>query len=357
MTSDTWERAKPIVAAGIVLIVFALLCMLAFQIRQVLIVLFLGVILGVTLNPFTEFMLKYHVPRVVAILTVYGLVAMLLALVFTYGALQIAEQDFSGEIDEIRQDYEDFRAGTSLPSSQEVEDALISAGRGVLGGLPGQVFTIASAIVGVATILFTGILFSVTQDRMREIVLAFFPPGRRDEVTRILHRYAVGLRGFARGELLAMVTIGIVTFIGLSLIGVRMAALLAFFAFLMELLPLIGPWIAVIPALIVAFTQGTLVAFQVGLLYLGIQIFENYVVTPMVHSRESEVPALLIFVAITVGGALLGLLGALIALPIAVLARITYIEVVKPWNESRFGEDPNASSLLTDTEGEAAELS
>ena len=54
-----------------------------------------------------------------------------------------------------------------------------------------------------------------------------------------------------------MTTIGIVTFIGLSLIGVRLAAVLAFFAFLMELLPLIGPWIAVIPALIIALTQGT----------------------------------------------------------------------------------------------------
>lgn len=352
MDTQTWDRAKPMVVTGIVLIVFALLCLLAFQIRQVLLLLFLGVILGVTLNPFTDLMQRYHVPRVVAILVVYGLVAAVLAGVITYAAFQIAEQDFGAEVDEIRQDYEDLREGTFLPPSREVEDWLREVGRGVVGGLPGQVFTALSAVVGVATILFTAILFSTTQDRLREVALSFFHPDKRERVGELLRQYAIGLRGFARGELLAMTTIGVVTFIGLSIIGVRMAAILALIAFVMELLPLIGPWIAAVPALIVALTQGTFVAVQVGVLYLCIQIFENYIVTPLVHSRESEVPSLLIFAAITIGGTLMGVLGALIALPIAVILRITYIEVVKPWNQRRHGEAVEPGQPAADASSE-----
>lgn len=350
MTSDVWERARPIVLAGIVLISFTALGLLAFQLRDVLLVLFLGIVLGVTLNPFTEFMRRFRVPRVGAILVVYGLVALLLVGVGIYAGLQIADQDYGAELDEIRRDYEDLRAGTDLPTAQEVEDALIDVGERVLSGLAGQVFSFISAIVGLVSILFTAILFSTTQDRLRDVTLSFFPPDLRDNVDQLLHKYAVGLRGFARGELIAMVTIGAVTFIGLSLLGVRLAAVLAFFAFLMELLPIIGPWIAFIPALVISLTQGPWMAVQVSILYLGIQMFENYVVTPLVHSRETEVPALLIFVAITVGGAMMGILGALIALPVAVILRITYIEVIKPWNQKRYNEVPEETSVVTSDE-------
>jgi len=334
--SEDWRAAKPIVLAGLALLGILFLALLALEIRQLLLTLFLGVILGVTLNPFTDAMAKLRVPRVAAILVVYGFTAAILAGVITYAAFEIANQDFSGDIDALREDYDDLREDSFLPTSAELEESLGEAARRAVGGIAGRVFTFLSAIAGFATILFTAVLFAITQDRLRDITLSFFHPRHRDRVCDLLTKYAVGLRSFARGELVAMTTIGVVTFVGLSLLEVRLAAVLAFIAFVMELIPMIGFWVAAIPAVIVGFTQGPWVAVQVALLYIAIQMFENYVVTPMVHARESEVPALLIFVSITVGGALMGILGALVALSVAVIIRITYLELIKPWNEQRF---------------------
>ena len=359
MTAEDWKAAKPLVLTGLVLLAVVFLALLTLKVIQLLAVFFLGIVLGVTLNPVTDAMAKLHVPRVVAILIVYGVTAALIALIFVYAAFEIANENFADDLDVLRDDYDDLRQDTPLPTSNELEDGLAEAARGAVGGIAGRVLTFLSAIAGFATILFTAILFSITQERLRDLVLSFLHPNHRDRASDLLKRYAVGLRGFARGELVAMTTIGVITFIGLSILDVRLAVLLAFIAFTMELIPMIGFWIAAIPAIIIAFTQGTFVALQVGLLYAAIQLFENYVVTPMVHSRESEVPALLIFVSLTIGGSLLGILGALVALPVAVLLRITYLELIKPWNEQRFAvgvTPPKVSFRLEDRRDSGAVL-
>jgi predicted PurR-regulated permease PerM len=338
MTAEDWNRARPIIAAGLVLLGVVILALAALQIRQVLAVLFLGLILGITLNPFVEVMARRKVPRVAAILLVYLAVAAVLAAIVAYAVFEASNEDFAGNIDRVREDYDSLQEGTFLPSSDEIERGLRDASKGALGGLGGQLLTVASAFAGIVTIMFVAILFSVTQDRLREVVLSFVPPGGRGRAGDLMDKFAVDLRGYARGEITAMTLIGVVTFVGLSIIGVPLAVPLAFIAFLFELLPMIGPWLALIPALAIGFTQGMWTGILVLVLYLGIQAFESYVVTPLVHGRASDVPALLLFVAVAIGGALMGILGALIALPLAVLLHTTYFEVVQPWNERRFGE-------------------
>jgi predicted PurR-regulated permease PerM len=173
---------------------------------------------------------------------------------------------------------------------------------------------------------------------MRVIALSFASPHQRPDFEAVLDKVAVGLRGFMRGEAIAMVIIGVVTYIGLTIIGIRLPLLLAFLAFLLEVLPLLGPWLAFFPALAIAATHGVWAMVAVSLLYLGIQAFENYIVTPMVHARESQMPAMLIFTALLIGGGLMGLMGALIALPAAVILHILFFEVLMPWNDRRLGK-------------------
>ena len=355
MKSRDWDNARPIILAGTIVLAFLFLSLALFQIRQVLAVLFVGVILGVTLNPFVDAMARFRMPRIVAILTVYLAVAILLALVTAYGVYEFSRADLAGDIERVRADYDGMSEGTVLPTSDELESSLRSAGQNLLGGLAGQVFTVASVIGGIATILFTAILFSITQNRTREVFLSFVHPTHRERTGEMLWKYARGLRGYARGEIIAMTTIGLITFAGLSLLNVPLAVPLAFIAFLLELLPMIGPWIALIPAVIVGFTQGPWTGLGVLALYLAIQAFESYVLTPMVHSRESEVPAFLIFVSVVIGGALMGVLGALVALPIAIILHITYFELVKPWNRRRFGEPVDVNGAHTEVNAERGE--
>ena len=153
MKSRDWDNARPIILAGTIVLAFLFLSLALFQIRQVLAVLFVGVILGVTLNPFVDAMARFRVPRIVAILTVYLAVAILLALVTAYGVYEFSRADLAGDIERVRADYDGMSEGTVLPTSDELESSLRSAGQNLLGGLAGQVFTVASVIGGIATIL------------------------------------------------------------------------------------------------------------------------------------------------------------------------------------------------------------
>jgi predicted PurR-regulated permease PerM len=339
MDSETWRATRPIALAGLLLLGTLLALLIILQLRQLLAVIFLGFVLGITLNPFVEFMSRYRVPRVAAILFIYLVTALLLAGFMTYAAYEISTTDFETELDDLRADYDELREGTPLPRSQRVEEGIQDAGSRVLNGVAGQVPAIVSAFGAMATVLFTAVMFSITQARMRDVGLSFIRPEHRPRAEQYLSRLAIGIRGYVRGEAISMLVIGVVTYIGLMLLGIKLAAVLAFIAFIFELLPMIGPWIAFIPALAVSLTDGFWAAVQVTLLYAGIQAFESYVVLPLVHGRHSEMPALLIFVAVAIGGVLMGVLGALIALPLAVILYITYFEFVQPWNERRFHED------------------
>jgi predicted PurR-regulated permease PerM len=338
MDSATWREARPLVLAGTILLVILFLGLVALQIRQVLGVLFLGVVVGVALNPIVDAGRKLHVPRVLAVLLVYLTIGFLLSVFIYFTAREIGSVSFTTELDELRADYDELQAGTALPQRQELEDTIERLAGNAAGGLLTQALTVTQAIFSLFTILFTALLFTVTQERMRAIAVSFVNPAQRPDVESVLDKLAVGLRGFMRGEAIAMLIIGVVTYVGLTAIGIRLPLLLAFLAFLFEVLPLIGPWLAFFPALAIAATHGVWAMVAVSLLYLGIQSFENYIVTPLVHARESQMPALLIFVALLIGGGLMGLMGALIALPAAVVLHILFFEAVVPWNEKRLGK-------------------
>jgi predicted PurR-regulated permease PerM len=135
-----------------------------------------------------------------------------------------------------------------------------------------------------------------------------------------------------------MFVVGMLTYVGLTIIGVRFPLILAAIAFLFELVPNVGPWAAYLPALTVALTDGWTTAIKVSALYLAIQALENYLIVPVIHGREAEMPALLIIIAILVGGALMGILGALIALPVALVLHTLFFDVLVPWRQRKIEE-------------------
>ena len=339
MRDETWQEARALALAGLAILGVVLLLLLAIQLRQILAILFLGVVLGVSLNPIVSVLGRAKLPEVAAVLLVYFVLAMLFAAFVWYAAREVASESLDLQLEQIRGEYETFQRGTSLPTSDDIESGLGKAASGAASGAIGKAFSFVSGVLYFFTVLFTALLFSVTQDRMRALLLSFLNPGARSEFERVLHVLAHRLRRFMVGELIAMVAIGITTYVGLLIIGIKFPLILGFLAFLTEVLPLIGPWIAFIPAFAIALTQGLWSAIAVVLLFLLIQGFENYVVTPVVHGHESQMPALLILVALLCGGTLMGVLGALIALPLAVIAHTLFFEVVIPWNERRLAGD------------------
>lgn len=333
---ETWNAARPLVLAGVVLIGLVLVLLLVTRVIEFMGLFFLGAVLGVALNPLVDTLSRVRIPRVASVLMVYAIVGVLIA-IFSYLAfLEVSNDALNLEIEGLREDYESLREDTALPSSEDIEGYLTSLAEQAGSGLLGQAYSFIGALFSIFTILFIALLFTITQTRMRLTLLSLVPPMERRRTDEVMAQVAKGLRGFIRGQLIAMIAVGLITYIGLTVLGVRLALLLAFIAFMMEIVPLIGPWIAFIPALIVALTDGFWTAVQVSLLYLAIQSFESYVIGPLVLSRAGKVPALLILSSLLIGGSLLGVMGAIMALPMAVILHIIFFEVVIPWTEKRY---------------------
>ena len=132
-----------------------------------------------------------------------------------------------------------------------------------------------------------------------------------------------------RGQLILSLLIGTTTFIGLTLLGVEYALPLAIIAGLLEVVPVIGPIISGIPAVLVALTVSPLLAVLVGGLYLAIQQVESHVIVPQVMKRAVGLNPLLVILAVSVGTRLLGISGALLAVPIAVVIQVVAKEILQ----------------------------
>ena len=152
--------------------------------------------------------------------------------------------------------------------------------------------------------------------------------GRGTDVWAMLRTVQRVFGQWVRGQLLLGVTVGVMTFIGLMILSVvvdpifgRFAILLSVTAGILELVPIIGPIIAAVPAVLLAATAGLEAVIAALVLYTLVQQLENNLLVPKIQGDAVELhPALVIF-AIIVGGALAGLLGAILALPITSAAR------------------------------------
>ncbi|MCI5108633.1 MAG: AI-2E family transporter, partial [Candidatus Pacebacteria bacterium] len=133
-----------------------------------------------------------------------------------------------------------------------------------------------------------------------------------------------------QGQLLLVVIIAILTYLGLTLIGIEHSLLLAVLAGMFELIPLFGPILAGIPAVAIAFlTGGVTKALIVIALYLIIQQFENQLIYPLVVKKVVGVPAIIVILALIAGGTLAGFLGIILSVPIAAVLMELFVDLQK----------------------------
>ncbi|MFI5275039.1 MAG: AI-2E family transporter, partial [Ktedonobacterales bacterium] len=197
-----------------------------------------------------------------------------------------------------------------------------------LGNQAGTILAQALNLVGVALGVFGGlftliltmlITFYLVVDgaRIREYLLSFLPLSREAQARRVTDAMGLRIGGWLVGQLVLSAAIGVASFIALMLVGVHNALLLAVIAAVAELVPLIGPWIAAIPAVIVAFTQDPVKALLTVIAYVIIQQLESNLLAPRIMGRAVRLHPLAVILALLAGASLFGILGALVAVPVA----------------------------------------
>ncbi len=339
VTQRASDAHRVLRSAAIVLAVGAGAALLVYA-ADVFLIAFAGILIANLLRTPSEWLSEktgiganWYVGAVtLALLAVIGLVAWLMAprIAAQFGELAQGLTDALGAVQK------GIENGLGIDIEQDLLPARGDGGPPIipmiLGRVSGMISGALGAVVNVIVILALGFYFALHSRFYVEGFVRLFTIDSRPRVTEIIEKTGLTLRWWLFGQLITMVIVGILTTLGLWLIGIPLAGMLGLITGLFEFAPFIGPILAAIPALLIAFTQSPMDALYVLILFIAIQQIEGYVITPYVQQRAVSLPPALTIFAQLLMGVLFGLFGLLLATPLVaasmVVVRMAYIEDV-----------------------------
>jgi len=330
--------AKSVACATLAILGIVALGWFLLAIKNILVLFFIAAFIALALDPTVDKLQKWRIPRVVGILLIYivfiGIVGLVIAsfvpiLVSEIPKLAAAVLDwvskFGIDTTAIQSQITNFR--NYLVGLQEnLNREGIAAGLDILGVIGQNAFAVVKSIAGgVVNFVFVFVIaffMIIDEDGIKSFLIKLFP--------QRFHRYIFEkstlvqdkFSAWVRGQLILMLIVGVITYIALKIAGVDYAATLATFAAFTELLPYVGPFLALIPAVILALSQGGIIfALVVTAIYIGIQQLENNVIVPLVMRKAVGLSPVIIMFAMLVGASfpetINPIVGIIISLPIA----------------------------------------
>jgi predicted PurR-regulated permease PerM len=325
-------------AAITVAVVWAL-----FLVREVLLLIYVAALVAIGLSPLVTWierredrLTKSRVPRWLAILTIYLLIVGVLVGIGMLIVPPLAAQarELWGNFPDLLHRGQQWLIDRGLLSREmtvreAVEKAPVGGGDAV-GTVFGAIWGIVGGLFGLATILILAFYFLVDADNIMQTFVRMFPRGRRRRVDDACRRVTTKVSAWLGGQLVLGGIIGATAAIGLWIMGVPYFYVLALIAAVGEFVPIIGPILSAIPAILVALTVGPGLALGVTVFFILQQQFENHVLVPKVMERQVGVSAVVVVVSLLVGGSLLGILGAILAVPTAAILHVLFQELAPP---------------------------
>lgn len=301
--------------------------------------------LTLVLNPLVEVLTRRAVPRWVAVTLVFlGLLGVTLTFAFTVlppivqetatlvertprYLTDLADQPWVAELDE--------RYRISERVTEEIALWLSDSGvvSTIFGGVMGAAGWLAGGAIYGFTAPFLTLYFLASLPTVKDAAYRLVPASRRPRVATLAEEIMRRVGGYALGQVLVATINGTLTWVLLSLLGLPYPMVLAVMVGLLGLIPVVGATLGAAVVALVAFVQDPALAAVVIVYYVAYQQIENYLIVPRVMARTVSVPAAVTIVAVLAGGTLLGVLGALLAIPVAAGLLLIYKEVVVPRQE------------------------
>lgn len=347
--SSLVARAMPIYLALLLAILTVVALLLVIKMTDVLMLIAIGGLFAAAISGPSARLERWHVPRPVAALVIYMLsLAVLIGLgwfVVPPLAGQISNlvddaPDYVDRYEDVRRRYDELREDYPQLSSfdeqmSEFRDRIVDGVGARLIDLPTRLF---SVFIDLLAVFIISMLLLSTRERIRDLILSMVHPNQREQTHRVMKMMwdRVGL--YVRAKVIVMAIIGAITYVALLLIGVPFPLVLAIVVAFGEIIPRVGPWLARIPLLAIAALQG----WEVFALTFGASIvienLKGLVISPFIEGDQLNIHPLLVIIAVLIGAALLGPLGAFIAVPAAAAIQVLFEEVVLPWRLGQLEE-------------------
>lgn len=333
MIRESIKENKTFVTRILIVIILFLLSLLAVYILStasgVILLAFMGILLGVMLDGMAGILIRHlKFSRIPAVLFSLMLLVILAAgtgwLVGPRIGQQIAE--LSEEIPKAAGRIQDLIMETSwgkalvnmAPSAKEV----VPSGPDIVGYITGFFSSTFTLISNFIIMFFIGIYLAINPGLYIDNLILLLPASKRERAHVIFHYCGRALKWWLVGRFSSMAIVGILTAVGLWLVGVKLAFSLGVIAALLSFIPFLGPFLSFIPTFLISFVQNPALSYYVILVYLVVQTVESYFLTPLIDQRTvSNPPALLITMQLLMG-VLTGPLGVILASPLVVIVII-----------------------------------
>lgn len=317
----------------------AVMLLLLWLASDVFFLVFGGVLLAIVLRSAAGFLARLtHLGAGWALaVTLLGMAAIISAAFLWLGpaiATQIdqLQNDVPAAWNRVEANLRQYRWGRELLSRASDATSISSHAGGIWSHILGAFSTFVSVIADGLVIFFLGLYFAIDPGPYRRGILALVPTEHEVRAGQVLDRLDQKLRHWILGKLALMLFVGAFTSLGLWLLHMPLIVTLAIIAALLDFIPNIGPIVAAIPAVLLAFTQGPKQALLVGALYITVQVMENYILQPLVQQRAVSLPPSLTLGAQILIGSLFGVMGLIFATPLTVvvvcLMEMLYVEDV-----------------------------
>jgi predicted PurR-regulated permease PerM len=211
---------------------------------------------------------------------------------------------------------------------EAVQRANGAGGSDAVGTVIGAVWGFFGGVFGLVTILILAFYFMLDAERFTRSFVRLFPRVEQPRVEEGCRRISTKVSAWLGGQLLLAGIIGSTAALGLFLMGVPYFYVLALIAGIGEMIPIVGPLISAIPAIAVAFTVSPTLALGVAIFFFVQQQFENHILVPKIMERQVGVSAAAVIVALLIGGTLLGVVGAILAVPTVAIVQVIFEELM-----------------------------
>jgi predicted PurR-regulated permease PerM len=305
--------------------------------RSVLILIFLAFFIAAGLDPIVGWLVRHRMPRWAAVLLVVvgGLAVMGGFLAAAIPPMASEATALAHQIPHYLHDLQDRNSQLGkLNVKYHVQDRLTKLLTSGSGSLVGGVIGAGALVIGtVSEILAIGVLsvyFLVGLPQIKLLTYRLVPHSRRPRAILIGDEIFAKVGGYMLGSFITAVIAGLGTYLWLLAWGVPYPLLLGTFVALLDLIPVIGSTVGGIVVSLVALTVSLPVALATLGFYIVYRLAEDYLIVPRIQGRTVELPALASLVAVLIGGVLLGIVGVLVAIPVAAAIRLLLQEVAFP---------------------------
>jgi predicted PurR-regulated permease PerM len=303
------------------------------QVRDIVYLLFVSYILMSAIRPIVAGMTKFRIPQVLAILLLYCLLFAIVAgfLGSVLPTIIVQTTKLVSELPHV--------ASQVIPSLEIDARAVAQQVAPLTQNVVQFGLEVFNHIVAIVSVLVFTLYLLLERNRVGQLIEKYMPEAEAKKIESIMEDVEERLGAWARGQAVLMITIGILTYIGLSLLHVDYALPLALFAGFLEVIPMVGPLVGSIPAILLSLSVSPLFALTVAALYFVIQQLENHLIVPYVMRKSVGISPILTILAFMVGARFGGVIGALLAIPAIVVAQT----ILSHWLGMKKDSDTKAS--------------